>query len=133
MYLQSKASSETNFYSRINTYKKDRHANIFWRGLTFLFKSQCFRDVLVFDSIYKTNAYAKPLVLFVNVNNHRATCVFGVALFSDETVQSYRWVLNTFMESVGHKHPISILIDRDEAMRQAIDDIFPYSRHMICG
>ncbi|KAK2649613.1 hypothetical protein Ddye_017102 [Dipteronia dyeriana] len=37
------------------------------------------------------------------------------------------------MDSMGHKHPISILIDGNEAIRQAIDEIFPNSQHMICG
>ncbi|KAK2655783.1 hypothetical protein Ddye_008835, partial [Dipteronia dyeriana] len=45
-------------------------------------------DVLVFDNTYKENDYAKPLVLLVVVNNHHTTCVFRVALLSDETVQS---------------------------------------------
>ena len=88
--------------NRFSTYEKDRLANIFWRDSHSLFKYQCFYDVLVFESTYKTNAYAKPLVLFVGVNNHRATCVFGVALLLDEIVQSYRWVLNTPMEAMGH-------------------------------
>ncbi|KAK3230392.1 hypothetical protein Dsin_002273 [Dipteronia sinensis] len=98
-----------------------------------LFKYQCFRYVLVFDSTYKTNVYTKPLVLFVSVNNHRATCVFGTALLSDETVQSYTWVLNTFMESMSHKYPLSLLIDGDKAMRNSIDELFPNSRHLIYG
>ncbi|KAK3218618.1 hypothetical protein Dsin_012588 [Dipteronia sinensis] len=80
-----------------------------------------------------TNAYTKPLVLFVGVNNHRAACVFGVALLSNETVQSYKWVLNTFMESMGQKQPISILTMEMKEMRQAIDEIFLNSRHRICG
>ncbi|KAI9200053.1 hypothetical protein LWI28_001946 [Acer negundo] len=116
MFLQSKANSETNFYCRFSTNKKDRLANIFWRDSHSLFEYQCFGDVLIFDSTYKTNAYVKPFVLFVGVNNHHATCVFRVALLSDETVQSYRWVLNTLMDSIGHKHPIFILTDGDEAM-----------------
>ncbi|KAK2649176.1 hypothetical protein Ddye_016665 [Dipteronia dyeriana] len=85
--------------------------------------NEFFGDVPFFNITYKINAYAKPLVLFVGVNNHRTTCVFGVRLLSDETVQSYIWVFNTLMNSMDHKHPISILTDRDEAMRQAIDDI----------
>ncbi|KAI9182791.1 hypothetical protein LWI28_028923 [Acer negundo] len=70
-----------------STEEKDMLANIFWRDSHSLFEYQFFDDVLVFDSTYKINAYAKPLVLFVSVNNHRATCVFGVALLSDVTVQ----------------------------------------------
>ncbi|KAK2645617.1 hypothetical protein Ddye_020812 [Dipteronia dyeriana] len=133
MYLQSKANSETNFYCKFNTDERDRLANIFWRDTHSLFEYQCFRDVLVFDSTYKENAYAKPLVFFISVNNHRETCVTGITLFSNEIVQSYRWVLNTLMDSMGHKHHIFILTNINEAMQQAIDEIFPNSQHMICG
>ncbi|KAK2646238.1 hypothetical protein Ddye_021433 [Dipteronia dyeriana] len=133
MYLQSNANSEINFCCRFSIDDKDRLANIFWRDSHSLFKYQCFRDVLVFDNTYKTNVYARLVVLFVGVTNHHVTYVFRVDLLSDETVQLYRWVLNTLMDSIGHKHPISILTDGDEAMQQAIDKIFPNSRHMICG
>ncbi|KAK3205039.1 hypothetical protein Dsin_019085 [Dipteronia sinensis] len=119
--------------NKFSTYEKVRLANIFWWESHTLVEYQCFEDVLVFNNTYKTNAYAMPLVLFVGVNNHCVTCVFGVALLSDETMQSYRWVLNTLMESVGHKYLIYILTDRDEAMRQAINEIFPNSWHKICG
>ncbi|KAK2638517.1 hypothetical protein Ddye_026312 [Dipteronia dyeriana] len=132
MYLQSNVYSEISFYCRFSTNEKDRLANIFWGDSHPLFKHRCFGDVLIFNSTYKTNAYAKPLVLFVGVNNHRVTCVFGV-LLSDEIMQSYIWVLNTLIESMGHKHPISILTDGDEAMRQAINEIFTHSRHRIYG
>ncbi|KAI9154634.1 hypothetical protein LWI28_029173 [Acer negundo] len=117
MYLQSKENSKINFYCKFSTDEKDRLANIFWRDSHSLFEYKCFGDVIVFDNTYKTNVYAKPLVLFVSVNNHLATFVFGVALLSDETVQLYRWVFNTLMDSMGHKHPIYILTDGDEAMR----------------
>ncbi|KAK3205091.1 hypothetical protein Dsin_019137 [Dipteronia sinensis] len=123
MYLQSKVYSENNLYCKFSIDEKDKLANIFWRDSHSLFEYQCFRDVLVFDSTYKTNAYANLLVIFVGANNHHAACVFGVALLSNETVQSYKWVLNTLMESMGHKHPISILTN----------EIFPNSWHMICG
>ncbi|KAK2651467.1 hypothetical protein Ddye_011323 [Dipteronia dyeriana] len=83
---QSMANSKTNLYCRFSTYEKDRLANIFWRDSHSLFEYKCFRDVFVFYSTYKTNAYAKPLVLFVGVNNQRETCVFRVALLSDETM-----------------------------------------------
>ena len=86
IYMQLKGNSETNFYCRFSTNEKDRLANIFWRDSHSLLEYKCFGDVLVFYTTYKTNAYGKPLVLFVGANNHSATCVFGVALLSDETM-----------------------------------------------
>ncbi|XP_020411634.1 protein FAR1-RELATED SEQUENCE 5 [Prunus persica] len=37
------------------------------------------------------------------------------------------------MESMKDKKPISILTDGDEAMRKAIDDVFPMSNHRLCS
>ncbi|KAK3212459.1 hypothetical protein Dsin_017165 [Dipteronia sinensis] len=83
-----------------------------------------YRDVLVFDTTYKTNAYGKPVVLFVGANNHSATCVFGAALLLDKTITPYKWAFTKLMDSMGIKHPISIMTDGDEAMQQAIDEVF---------
>ncbi|KAK2661376.1 hypothetical protein Ddye_007909 [Dipteronia dyeriana] len=102
--------------SRFSIDDKDMLANIFWMDSHSRFEYQCLRDVLIFDSTYKTNAYAKPLVLFVGVNNHHMNYVFGIALLSDKTMQSYRWAINTLINFMGHKHPISMLTDRDKAM-----------------
>ncbi|KAK0571085.1 hypothetical protein LWI29_010716 [Acer saccharum] len=132
-YLESKAFTEANFYCRFNTDDDDRLANIFWRDSNSLFEYKCFGDVLVFDTTYKTNAYGKPLVLFVGVNNHSATCVFGAALLLDETFTSYKWALTKLMDSMGIKHPLSIMTDGDEAMRQVIDEVFPNCQHRVCG
>ncbi|KAK2642089.1 hypothetical protein Ddye_023852, partial [Dipteronia dyeriana] len=130
--LDEAFESDSHAALMFNTDEKDSLANIFWRDSHSLFEYQCFRDVLVFDNTYKTNSYANPLVLYVVVNDHHATCVFRVILLSDKTIQSYRRVLNSLMDSMGHKHPIYILTNGDEAMRQAANKIFPNSQHRIC-
>ncbi|KAI9177796.1 hypothetical protein LWI28_019400 [Acer negundo] len=125
--------TQKDMYNRIDAKRQDEAFESDSHAALMYLRSNANSETNFYCSTYKTNAYAKPLVLFVDVNNHRATCVFGVALLSDETVQSYIWVLNTLMDSMGYKHPISILTDGDEAMRQAIDEIFPNPRHRICG
>ncbi|KAK3188081.1 hypothetical protein Dsin_027642 [Dipteronia sinensis] len=64
----------------------------------------------------------RALVLFVGANNHSSTCVFGAALLLDEMFTSYKWALTKLMDSIGSNHPLSIMTDKDEAMRQAIDE-----------
>ncbi|BBH08825.1 hypothetical protein Prudu_021131 [Prunus dulcis] len=93
--------------------EENRLGNLFWRDSTSLLDYIAYGDVLIFDSTYKTNVYDKPLVLFVGSNNYRST---------DETFETYKWLLETFMASMKDKKPISILTDGDEAMRKAIDD-----------
>ncbi|KAL6128909.1 hypothetical protein ACLB2K_072262 [Fragaria x ananassa] len=106
--------------------------DIFWRDGHSYVDYQCYGDVVIFDSTYKTNAYNQPLVLFVETNNHRGSIVFGAALISYETVETYTWLLRIFLESMNGKMPKAVLTDSDEAMRQAIETVMPEARHRLC-
>ncbi|KAH9735079.1 protein FAR1-RELATED SEQUENCE [Citrus sinensis] len=93
---------------------------------------QCFGDVLAFDATYKTNAYHKPLVTLVGTNHHFRTTVFGFALLVDETIDSYTWLLQTFLSTVGNRKPVSVIIDGDKAMWKAIKIVFTGCIHCLC-
>ncbi|XP_034680101.1 protein FAR1-RELATED SEQUENCE 5-like [Vitis riparia] len=92
----------------------------------------CFGDVLAFDTTYRTNAYKKPLVVLVGVNHHHQTVVFGCALLIDESVGTYEWVLETFLDAMMNKKPISVVTDGDKAMRKAIKKVLPNTCHQLC-
>ncbi|XP_059591593.1 protein FAR1-RELATED SEQUENCE 5-like [Vitis vinifera] len=93
----------------------------------------CFRDVLAFDTTYRTNAYKKPLVVLVGVNHHHQTVVFCCALLIDESVWTYEWVLETFLDAMMNKKPISVVTDGDKAMRKAIKKVLPDTCHRLCS
>ncbi|KAH9703973.1 protein FAR1-RELATED SEQUENCE [Citrus sinensis] len=93
---------------------------------------ECFGDVLAFDATYKTNAYQKPLVTLVGTNHHRKTTVFGFGLLGDETVESYTWLLQTFLSAMGNRKPKSVITDGDEAMSKAIKTVFVGATHRLC-
>ncbi|XP_028114373.1 protein FAR-RED IMPAIRED RESPONSE 1-like [Camellia sinensis] len=78
---------------------------------------------------YKTNAYKKPFVMLAGVTNHFRTTIFECVLLVNETMDTYTWVLETFMEAMGNKAPVSILTDGDKAMRETIRRVFPDARH----
>ncbi|XP_028056985.1 protein FAR1-RELATED SEQUENCE 5-like [Camellia sinensis] len=79
-----------------------------------------FGDVLIFDSTYRTNAYKKPFVMLAGVTSHFRITIFACVLLVNETIDTYTWVLETFMKAMGNKAPVSVLTDRDKAMREAI-------------
>lgn len=83
-----------------------------------------FDDVLVFDTTYWTNAYKKHFVILVGVSNHFTTTIFECALLSKEMEETYNWVLATFVESMDGKRPISVVIDEDLTMCNAIRKYF---------
>ncbi|XP_071912130.1 protein FAR1-RELATED SEQUENCE 5-like [Coffea arabica] len=75
----------------------------------------------------------KPLVILAGVNHHYVTTIFGCALIADETEDTYKWVLETFLEAMEKKTPISVVIDGDGAMRNAIKAVIPYACHRLCA
>ncbi|XP_025640707.1 protein FAR1-RELATED SEQUENCE 5-like [Arachis hypogaea] len=88
-----------------------------------------FGDVLAFDATYDRNKYNLPVVVFSGVNHHNQTCVFGTAMVSCESPESYIWVLEQFLECMQGKAPQSVITDGDSAMRIAIQSIFSDAHH----
>ncbi|KAL4286283.1 hypothetical protein AHAS_Ahas19G0070700 [Arachis hypogaea] len=92
-----------------------------------------FGDVLAFDATYGRNKYNLPVVVFSGVNHHNQTCVFGTAMVSCESQESYIWVLRQFLECMQGKAPQSVITDGDPAMRIAIRTVFPDAHHRLCA
>ncbi|KAL4276586.1 protein FAR1-RELATED SEQUENCE 5-like [Arachis hypogaea] len=81
----------------------------------------------------KRNVYNKPLVIFSGSNHHGQTVIFGCGLLVNEDIGSYKWLLKTFLEAIGNKHPMAVVTDGDLSMREAIKQVFPYATHRLCA
>ena len=68
----------------------------------------------------------------VGINHHHQTIVFGLALFANETTNTFVWVLRTFFEAMLNKSPISFVTDGDRTMQRVIKIVFPTTRHRLC-
>ena len=75
--------------------------------------------------MYSTNRDAIPLGVFLGLNHHRKTVVFGGALLYDETIESFVWLFKTFLKAMSEKKPITIFTDQDAAMSAAIKVVMP--------
>ncbi|XP_021751487.1 protein FAR-RED IMPAIRED RESPONSE 1-like [Chenopodium quinoa] len=91
-----------------------------------------FGDVVCFDSTYLTNKFHLPYALFVGVNHHEQSILFGCALISRETAETYEWVLRTWLHCMGGKAPTSILTDQDPAIRKAVHITMRDTCHRWC-
>ncbi|KAL6331659.1 hypothetical protein AAG906_014309 [Vitis piasezkii] len=100
-YLCGKAEMDSSFFYKFNIDEESRLANLFWADSTARMDYACFGD---------------PLVVLVGVNHHHQTVVFGCALLIDESVGTYEWVLETFLEAMMNKRPISVVTDGDKAI-----------------
>ena len=73
--------------------KKKRLEHIFWsHSHSFDWYQKC-GDVIVFYTTYKVNAYDMSFGIFVGVNNHGKTILFGCALLRNETTSVFRWLM----------------------------------------
>jgi hypothetical protein len=64
---------------------------------------KCFGDVICFDTTYSTNIYKMPFGLFVGVNNHFQTTIFGGVFMKQKTTDSFSWVFFRVCKFDGRK------------------------------
>ncbi|KAK2650418.1 hypothetical protein Ddye_017907 [Dipteronia dyeriana] len=106
--------------------------NIFWVDARMILDYGHFGDVVSFDTTYKTNKENRPFGVFVGLNHHRETVIFGATLMYDETVDSFIWLFETFLEAMSKKTPKTIITDQDAAMAKAISHVMPNTYHRLC-
>lgn len=68
-----------------------------------------FGDAVTFDTTYRTNLYNLPFGLFVGVNNHFQSTIFGGVMLTEETTESFVWAFEKFIEALGGSKPKTIL------------------------
>ncbi|XP_021979744.1 protein FAR-RED IMPAIRED RESPONSE 1-like [Helianthus annuus] len=90
-----------------------------------------FGDVISFDATFKTNRYKMVFVSFTGIDNHCRNVTLGAGLLASESIESYKWLLNSFVNSFG-RQPKVVVTDQDPAMKQAIEEVFSTSRHRLC-
>ncbi|CAL5413543.1 unnamed protein product [Camellia sinensis] len=132
-YLCAKADANPYFFYKYDKDQENRLGKLFSADSRSRLDYAAFGDMLVFDTTYKTNAYNKPFVIFVGANNHFETTIFACNLLVDETIATYTWVLQKLLETMDNKRPVSVLIDGDMAMREAIQKVFPNAKHRLCN
>ncbi|KAJ0742619.1 putative MULE transposase domain, FHY3/FAR1 family [Helianthus annuus] len=90
-----------------------------------------FGDVISFDATFMTNRYKMVFVPFTGIDNHCRNVTLGSGLLASESIESYKWLLNSFVKSFG-RQPKVVVTDQDPAMKQAIEEVFSTSRHRLC-
>ncbi|CAL8151977.1 unnamed protein product [Prunus armeniaca] len=131
-YLQQMQLNDPNFFYAIQVDEDDMITNIFWADARMMVDYDYFGDVVCFDTTYRKNKEGRPFAMFVGVNNHRQTVVFGAALLYAETADTFIWLFDTFVKAMSGKKPISILTDQDAAMAKVLLSEWPETCHRLC-
>jgi hypothetical protein len=133
-YLNVKTATDPLLFAEYDVDNSDgRMKTLFWADGHSRTDFFCFGDVLAFDTTYKKNKYNYPLVVFSGCNHHSQIVIFDAALVSDETTETYKWVLSKFLKCMEGKQPQAVITDGDGAMREAIKQVFPDATHRLCA
>ncbi|CAL5362691.1 unnamed protein product [Camellia sinensis] len=107
--------------------------DLFWAHPTSLDLFRSFPRILIMDCTYKTNRYRLPLLEIVGVTSTEMTFSVAFAYLQYERVDNYAWVLATLRDVMdGFVVPTVIVTDRELALMNAIQKIFPSARHLLC-
>ncbi|GAV64436.1 hypothetical protein CFOL_v3_07954 [Cephalotus follicularis] len=84
-HLKCKANEEgMMFYWDVQLDQEGRMKIFHWRDGRLKIDFDCFEDVVIFDTTYRTNIYNLVCASFVGVNHHWRNVMFGCAFLLDE-------------------------------------------------
>uniref|UniRef100_J3LTC4 SWIM-type domain-containing protein n=2 Tax=Oryza brachyantha TaxID=4533 RepID=J3LTC4_ORYBR len=124
-YLQRKKGEHPSFFYAIQVDEDDQLTNIFWADVKSILDYNYFGDVVCVDTRYSTGNHVRPLLLFIGVNHHKQPIIFGAALVYYESVESFKWLLETFKSAMSGKQPKTVMIDQSTAISEAVGSVWP--------
>lgn len=131
-YFEAKKAADPGFYYMNTLTVTGELEHLFWADSISRMQYVAFGDVLSFDACYKRLMYEHAVIILVGVTNHDQSIIFGVALLRDEQMKSYVWLLNTFLDCMGGKKPISVVTDGCQSMRGAVKHVLHDATHRLC-
>ncbi|KAJ6815956.1 protein FAR-RED IMPAIRED RESPONSE 1-like [Iris pallida] len=131
-YFTLQQDKRSNFFYSVDFDEEARLRNLFWADARSRAAYEAFGDVITFDTTYLVNNYEVPFALFVGVNHHGQYVLFGCALVSDESINSYTWLFQKFLACMSGRAPKAIVTDQDKFINGAVEKVFPKARHRLC-
>ncbi|XBI20861.1 hypothetical protein VPH35_062073 [Triticum aestivum] len=125
-------ANDPDFNYTVQVDEESRIKTLMWVTSRGCDQYRCFGDAITFDTTYRTNLYDMPFGLFVGVNNHFQSIIFGGAMMRDKKEETFKWIFREFVRMVGGKHPQTILTDQARSMELAIEVELPNTVHRWC-
>lgn len=112
---------------------EDNHlTGLFWMRPSQIDLWQRFHDVAINDNTAQTNRYRMYLSLTIIVDNHARSRMAATALVSDETKETYQWILKCLLRATNGLAPKVLFTDADAGMVAAIHEALPSTKHNYC-
>ncbi|XP_042382142.1 protein FAR1-RELATED SEQUENCE 4-like isoform X2 [Zingiber officinale] len=131
-YFQRMKGDNPSFFYAIQVDEYDQMTNVFWADAKSMMDYHYFGDAVCFDTSYRANEYGRPLALFIGINHHRHVVIFAAAFLYDESVESFKWLFETFKTAMCGKQPHTIFIDQCLAISDAITATWPGTVQHLC-
>ncbi|XP_054801594.1 protein FAR1-RELATED SEQUENCE 5-like [Prosopis cineraria] len=110
-YFQKQIAKNSAFYHKYQLDSDQHITNVFWADARMLIDYAHFGEVVSLDTTYSTNQNYRPLALFFGFNHHRSVVIFGAALLYDETIESFKWLLEIFLDAHIQNKPQAVFTD----------------------
>lgn len=88
--------------------------------------------MVTFDMTYLTNKYDMTFTSFVGINYHRQSTLFGCGLVSNGDIDTFVWLFRTQLQCLYGEALHGIITDQDRAIQNAIQIVFPNTKHRWC-
>ncbi|KAG2710515.1 hypothetical protein I3760_04G031000 [Carya illinoinensis] len=131
-YFQSKHLKNPSFFYAIQLDADGQIANVFWADAKMVVDYSDFGDVVCFDTTCRLYRDCRPFASFIGVNHHKQMVIFGAALLYDVTVESFKWLFQTFIQAMSGKKPKTFLTDDEATMTEAVGSVLPETHHRMC-
>ncbi|RZB97812.1 Protein FAR1-RELATED SEQUENCE 11, partial [Glycine soja] len=113
-YCEDAKKSCSKFHYAYTLDEERRLEHIFWSPASCSDWYQKYGDVVVFDTTYKVNSYEMPFGIFVGMNSHGKTVLFGCALLRNETISAFRWLMkvDVAIDDIKQKEDHDIMLEK---------------------
>lgn len=122
----------SNFFYMMDFDDNCRLKCVFWADARNRAMYEAFADVITIDTTYMTNQYNIPLVLFRGVNHHGQSVLLGSGLVLNYDTETFVHLFESWLDCMSGCSPIAVITNQDEAIQNAVEAVFPKSRHRWC-
>lgn len=124
-------SNDPGWFVEFQLDEENRLIRLFWMSPTQITLWLEYHDVILNDNTAKSNRYQMPLSLFLAIDNNTKSRLVAQALVSDETTESYKWILEC-TKNATMTEPLVFVTDADPAVDAAIGQIYESTHQVHC-
>lgn len=132
LFFTRMQAKNSNFFNVIDLDDEGCTRNVFWADSRSRAAYQYYNDAVSLDTSYVINKYDMPLATFVGVNHHGQPVLLGCALLSDQTTETYLWLLKAWISCMSGHLPKAIITDKCRSIQIAVSQALPGVRHRFC-